>query len=70
LGASGVASNGVPYLTPFVPENSAIYLVLLGSDTARKGLPEMPSGSSANESEQKLIYDWIKNGAAPEEINH
>ena len=57
---AGKTKNGVPYLSPGSPENSAVYLVLLNDASKRKGLPEMPEGGSASPDDQKLIYDWIK----------
>ncbi len=63
LGSKGSTSNGIPFLTPFEPENSAIYLVLLNDSAARKGLTQMPEGDSASTDEKKMIYDWIKAGA-------
>lgn len=59
---TGNASNGIPFYTPFSPEKSALYLVLLPDASKREGLPQMPYGGSATDAEQQLIYNWIQQG--------
>ena len=60
---SGKSINGIPEISPFHPENSALYLVLLSDPKTRKGLPQMPYGDLPTAEEQKLIFDWITSGA-------
>jgi len=63
LGQGGKTSNGIPFITPSDPKNSAIYLVLLQDANSRHGLKEMPSGGSASVDDQNLVFDWIQGGA-------
>ena len=67
IGENGKTDTGIPFITPFEPENSAIYLVMLEDSVARKGLEEMPYGDEPSKLEQQLIYDWIKKGARKED---
>jgi hypothetical protein len=57
---SGKTHNGIPFLSPNDPENSAIFLVLQSDPTLRKGLKQMPDGDTISEPEKLFIYNWIK----------
>jgi mono/diheme cytochrome c family protein len=64
---SGNAKGGIPFVTQMNPENSAVYLVLLADQTARKGLAQMPyqasSAQQATDADRQLVMDWINTGA-------
>jgi mono/diheme cytochrome c family protein len=54
------SSAGIPYLTPGNPEQSSVYLALLPEESRRHGLPLMPDDDVLNESEIKIVEDWIR----------
>lgn len=60
LPPSGSTSSGIPWINTLDPESSAIYLVLLPDQAARKGLPAMPQDGQLSDAERLLILDWIK----------
>jgi mono/diheme cytochrome c family protein len=59
----GKTASGIPFLDQADPENSAVYLVLLTDPSQRRGLPQMPDGSSASDAERALVLDWIHSSA-------
>ncbi|HTL12843.1 MAG TPA: hypothetical protein VL588_10165 [Bdellovibrionota bacterium] len=58
---AGSTDTGIPFLKAGDPENSAVFLVLLGDPAARKGLTAMPlHAEPLTNEEREVVGDWIR----------